>query len=214
VNRMPRHTIPLAAACFASVAAATTCIDPIDDVLIQYMGDVDVEGALSDSLGSLFITSKASHIVEVRLTWQALADSGISGLFPAQTSSFDVWVYNSNRVTPEQSSIYTVDQTQGRVLIEPGGPGDIVVMVVDGAGFGVGSGGTIDICDPDDGGGCTNPLDANCDGVLDLDDIIAIIECVLSGGADCDCNDDGVTDLHDLQACIDGFDDDDDPPCP
>lgn len=195
------------------------CIDPIDRLVIQYMGDVVIDDALTDDLGSLLITTKAEQIVEIRLTMQSLSSSGVAQLFPADTDSFRVWLYNSNRVFIDPVSEYEVSATQGWALFEPGGAGDILLMIGDGASLGAGTGpGTIDLCDHDDDGpgpGCDNPFDRNCDGVVDLLDLIDFMLCVMSGDPECDFNGDGIVDLQDLLDFLDQLNDDDDgEPCP
>lgn len=216
-----RHIILALAVSAAFVTSAhsgtASCIDPAGNVFVQFMGDVTVENALTDDIGSLFITSKTTHIVEIRLTPESFDQSGIGGLFPG-AASYDVFLYNANRVGISQSSIYTVGGGQGWVLYEPGGAGDIIVMVIDQDWAGATSGaGVVNICGGDGGGGGPGGgcgFDLNCDGVLDLNDLAGIVQCIISGSSSCDCNGDGVTNFTDFAACVDGFVPPDDPPCP
>jgi hypothetical protein len=198
-------------------AGHADCIEPIGGGLfVRFMGPVEVRDAFADASGSLLVSTKVDHIVEVRMTWESLTASGIVGLYPEETDGFRVVLFNPNRDGRDPASVFEVTRTTGWSIYEPGGADDIVLTFIDNNATGATTEGFVDICDAGGGGGCANPVDRNCDGVLDLVDIIGIVECIVRNDPACDCNGDGVTDVGDIVACLDLFDDGGhgSPPCP
>lgn len=211
--------LPIAVALISPALAVTPpCVQVVGDLLSPFddQGEVEAEGAVTDALGSLLISSRATHIVQIDLTWQTLTESGIAGIFPLGVASFEVWIYNPNRVSLlPTTSMLTVTPNQGYRLFEPGGEQHITVVVVDTPGAGAtATGAVVNVCGQGSGDtGCDNPFDLDCDGTAGPGDIAALIACLASGGAECDCDGDGVTSFADLAACLASFDGDQ-PPCP